>query len=304
MTDTATTAAGLADPTLANTVVPYLVVDGAAAAIDFYVRAFGAIEQHRLVGDDGRVGHAEITIGSSRLNLADEYPEADAIAPTTRGGTSTSFTIEVADVDRAFATALEMGATSLREVADQFYGMRQGSLRDPWGHRWSLSQMIAGFGDEQYLANSAELGFEVLNADPSTPTVHNPALPVATTAAAADPQVKHHVSGDLYYFTLPVPDLARGQRFFSAVLGWQFVDPDNGHVGNITAPPGGLNVTDEAGARLWFVVDDIHTAVARVRAAGGTAQDPVLYESGWSSDCVDDQGTVFSLSVPSDAYSG
>jgi predicted enzyme related to lactoylglutathione lyase len=102
---------------------------------------------------------------------------------------------------------------------------------------------------------------------------------------------------------MPVADLAKAQRFFGAVLGWQFGSPDNGHVENISAPPGGPNVSGDTGARLWFVVEDIHTAVERVRANGGTASEPVHYESGWSSDCTDDQGTIFSLSVPSAEYS-
>ena len=274
-------------------VMPYIIVRGAAAAIDFYVHAFGAVEHHRLVGDDGRIGHAEITIGTTQFRLADEYPEYDALGPISRGGTPVNFTVTVRGVDRMFARAIELGATEVRPVADQFYGHRQGTLRDPFGHQWSLSQPIPGFDPEQYVANSAAEGFTVVNAEPPTPSAD----------VEHDQQIKHHVPGDLYYFTLPVQDLARGQRFFSAVLGWRFADPDNGHVGNITAPPGGLNVSGDAGARLWFVVDDIHAAVARVRAAGGTAQEPVFYDSGWSADCVDDQGTMFSLSVPSNAYS-
>ena len=119
-------------------------------------------------------------------------------------------------------------------------------------------------------------------------------------------QLKRHAPGDLYYFTLPVHDMAKAQAFFAAVLGWQFDDPERGHVVNITAPPGGVRqVEPDASTRpeLWFVVDDIHVAVAKVRELGGTAQDPVLYDSGWSADCVDDQGTTFNLSVPAQKYS-
>ena len=117
-----------ADLTAAPTVTPYLCVDGAAAAIDFYVDAFGAVEHHRMVGDDGRIGHAEIVIGNSRIMLADEYPEAGVLAPTTRGGSSTNFnfaTPDAATLDAIFTRALELGATELRPVADQFYGHRQ-----------------------------------------------------------------------------------------------------------------------------------------------------------------------------------
>lgn len=152
-------------PTTVNTVTPYLCVNGAAAAIDFYVAAFGAVEHHRMVGDDGRIGHAEIVIGTSRLMLADEYPEIGVLSPTTRGGSSTNFTLEVTDVDRAFAKAIELGATQLRPVEDQFYGSRQGTLVDPFGHQWSLSTPLAGFTDDAYATNSADQGFEVRRPD-------------------------------------------------------------------------------------------------------------------------------------------
>jgi uncharacterized glyoxalase superfamily protein PhnB/predicted enzyme related to lactoylglutathione lyase len=290
-----------ADVTVQNTVTPYLCVAGAAAAIDFYVDAFGAVEHHRMVGDDGRIGHAEIVIGSSRIMLADEYPEAGVLSPTTRGGTSTNFTLAATDatmLDAMFSRALALGATELRPVEDQFYGHRQGTLRDPFGHQWSISSPIDGFDDDRYQANSRDAGFDVVRPDrpsPTSPTSRSH----DTSDHQVDHQVKAHVRGDLYYFTLQVPDLARAQRFYSSVLGWDFATADNGHVTNITAPPGGIRqVDDPGGADLWFVVDDIHTAVAAVRSAGGTADEPVHYESGWSADCTDDQGVRFSLSVP------
>ena len=113
--------------------------------------------------------------------------------------------------------------------------------------------------------------------------------------------MKHHDRGDLFYFTLPTKDLVRAQAFFGALLGWQFAAPDAGHAENIAAPPGGLH----AGAQqidLWFVVEDIHAAAEQVRALGGTAQEPVLYDSGWDVECTDDQGTPFHLSVPAAKY--
>ncbi len=270
-----------------RTVTPYLSVRGAAAAIDFYVAAFGAVEHHRLVGDDGRIGHAEILIGDCRLALADEYPEYDVYGPESLGGATTAFTIAVDDADAAFARAIAAGATMLREVADQFHGHRTGAVRDPFGHRWNLSAPLPDFDEARYTSASAAAGF-----------AHVP----GSTGRTEHAQWKRYGPGDLYYFTLPTRDLPRAQRFFGAVLGWQFADPDNGHVANIAAPPGGPNVTDDAGARLWFIVDDIHAAVDRVRAAGGTARTPVEYASGWSVDCIDDQGTEFSLSVPSPDY--
>ncbi len=269
---------------IAQTITAYISVRNAAAAIAFYVEAFDAVEVSRLVGDDGRIGHAEITIGSSKLMLADEYPEIDVVGPQTRGGPTCSFTIEVPDVDASFARAVAAGATVERPVADQFHGNRMGWVRDPFGHRWTLSTPIADFDRAEYARAGREAGFELIESA----------------------QLKRHAPGDLYYFTLPVHDMAKAQAFFAAVLGWQFDDPERGHVVNITAPPGGVRqVEPDASTRpeLWFVVDDIHVAVAKVRELGGTAQDPVLYDSGWSADCVDDQGTTFNLSVPAQKYS-
>ena len=263
----------------AQSITAYISVRNAAAAIAFYVEAFGAVEVSRLVSDDGRIGHAEITIGNSKLMLADEYPEIDSLGPESRGGPSCSFTIEVPDVDASFHRAVVAGATVTRPIADQFHGNRMGSVTDPFGHRWTLSTPIVGFDRAEYARISKDEGYELIEGR----------------------QVKHHNPGDLYYFTLPVHDLSRAQAFFTAVLGWQFPDPQQGHIANISAPPGGIaTVTGDASTRaqLWFVVDDIHAAVAKVRELGGSATDPVNYDSGWSADCVDDQGTTFNLSVP------
>jgi uncharacterized glyoxalase superfamily protein PhnB len=282
MADTAEDTDTALTPTT-QTITAYLSVRNAAAALAFYAEAFGAIEHNRLVGDDGRIGHSEIVIGSSKLMLADEYPEADIVGPETRGGPTCSFTIEVPDVDAAFERAVAAGATVDRPVADQFHGNRMGSLRDPFGHRWTLSTPIADFDHAKYVEGGKEAGFELIESV----------------------QLKKHEQGDLYYFTLPVHDLSRAQAFFGAVLGWQF-DPGQGHVMNISAPPGGIReVTGgtSTSAELWFVVDDIHAAVTTVRELGGQASDPVLYDSGWSAECVDDQGTVFNLSVPAAKYS-
>ncbi len=273
----------------ANTITPYLVVHDADAAIAFYVAAFGAVEHHRLVGDDGRIGHAEIVIGNSRLMLADEYPESGIVGPLTRGGSSTSFTIAVPDVDATFARAIELGGTEARPVADQFYGHRQGTLRDPFGHQWSVSAPIAGFDDATYAANSRDAGFEMRATDASAEEI-------------GSHQVKHYARGDLYYFVMPTKDLARARAFYGAVLGWQFEGEDSGHAANIAAPTGAVNVGADD-ITLWFVVDDIHASVAAVREHGGQAQEPVQYDSGWDADCTDDQGTRFHLSVPAAKYS-
>ena len=267
VTDTEVTQVTAPEPQ-SQSITAYISVRTASAAIAFYIEAFGAVEVSRLVSDDGRIGHAEITIGNSKLMLADEYPEIDSLGP---------------DVDASFHRALIAGATITRPVADQFHGNRMGSLTDPFGHRWTLSTPIAGFDRAEYARISRDEGYELIEGR----------------------QLKHHNEGDLYYFTLPVHDLSRAQAFFTAVLGWQFPDPQGGHIANISAPPGGIaTVTGDASTRaqLWFVVDDIHAAVAKVRELGGSATDPVNYDSGWSADCVDDQGTTFNLSVPATKY--
>jgi len=122
------------------TVTPYLIVRGAAQAIAFYQRAFGAVELFRLDGPGGTIGHAEIRIGDSAVMLADGmdgFPD-----PLTLGGAGTSLHLYVPDVDAAFARAIAAGATVRRPVADQFYGDRTGTLADPFGHVWSLATHV------------------------------------------------------------------------------------------------------------------------------------------------------------------
>lgn len=122
-----------------HTVTPYLLIQGASDAIAFYVRVFGAEEITRLTAPDGRIGHAEIRIGSSTIMIADEHPEMDFLGPKSRGGTTVSLLIYVADADKVFSDALEAGAMELRPICDQFYGDRSGSITDPWGHVWSIA---------------------------------------------------------------------------------------------------------------------------------------------------------------------
>jgi len=112
------------------------------------------------------------------------------------------------------------------------------------------------------------------------------------------------MTGDLGYFTIPVADMKRGRTFYSGLFGWQFA-PDAtdqyGHITN-TTPPGGLHAADGSTAQVWFKVDDIHAAAAKVRQLGGHAQDPQESPSGWNSACRDDQGTHFNLWQPAPGY--
>ncbi|HEX3997998.1 MAG TPA: VOC family protein [Pirellulales bacterium] len=117
-------------PTGYHTATPYLIVSGAAAAIEFYKRAFGATELFRLDGPDGSIGHAEIKIGDPAIMLADEHPEVGAMSPKSLGGTATSILLYVEDVDARFQQAIAAGAKELRPLKNQFYGDRSGTLED------------------------------------------------------------------------------------------------------------------------------------------------------------------------------
>jgi PhnB protein len=120
-------------------VTPYLTVTGAAKALEFYKAAFGAVETVRLVGPDGRVGHAEIEINGSPIMLSEEYPEMDVRSPTTLGGSGVGIHLLVEDSDAVFNRAVKLGATAVKPVEDQFYGERSGRLKDPFGHTWYIA---------------------------------------------------------------------------------------------------------------------------------------------------------------------
>jgi PhnB protein len=122
-----------------HTVTPYLIFSGAAEAIAFYQRALGASEVMRMDGPGGRIHHAEINIGGSRIMLADEHPEIQALSPKTIGGSPVSMHVYVENVDAAVERAVKAGATLVRPVADQFYGDRVGGIEDPFGYRWFIA---------------------------------------------------------------------------------------------------------------------------------------------------------------------
>jgi PhnB protein len=122
-----------------HAVTPYLIVKGADRAIDFYVKAFGARELFRVPQPDGRVGHAELQIGDSRVMLADEHPEIGARSPQSFGGSPVTIHLYVEDVDATVSRAVQVGARLDRPVADQFYGDRNGGLTDPFGHVWFVA---------------------------------------------------------------------------------------------------------------------------------------------------------------------
>jgi PhnB protein len=122
-----------------RTVTPYLIVNGAAKAIEFYKQAFGAVESARLESPGGRVGHAEVKIGDSSVMLADEFPEMGIVGPEALGGSPISILLYVEDVDACFSRAIAAGAKVKRPVIDQFYGDRSGTITDPFGHAWTIA---------------------------------------------------------------------------------------------------------------------------------------------------------------------
>ncbi len=137
-------------------VTPYLIVDGGAAAIDFYASVFGATERMRMDAPEGRIGHAELEIGDSVIMLADEHPEMNARGPRSIGGTPVSLHMYVEDVDSVFERAIDAGAKSVRPVEDQFYGDRLGSFEDPFGHHWNVATHVEDVSPEEMSKRMAD----------------------------------------------------------------------------------------------------------------------------------------------------
>ena len=133
-----------------GTVTPHLIVKGAAEAIDFYTRAFGAEELCRLeCPQTGGVGHAELRIGASRVMLCEEFPQMGGVAPPTLGGSPVSIHLYVDDADAVFDRAVQAGATVAMPLADMFWGDRFGKLVDPFGHHWSVATHVEDVTPEQ-----------------------------------------------------------------------------------------------------------------------------------------------------------
>ncbi|HTA14459.1 MAG TPA: VOC family protein [Solirubrobacteraceae bacterium] len=139
-------------------VMPYLIVDGAGEAIEFYKDVLGATERMRLDGPDGKVGHAELEIGEAVIMLADENPGMNIEGPKSVGGTPVTIHVYLEDADAAFERAVRAGAKSLRAVGDQFYGDRSGQFEDPYGHRWNVATHVEDISEEEMLRRAAEIG--------------------------------------------------------------------------------------------------------------------------------------------------
>ncbi len=141
-----------------HSVTPYLIVDGAAAAIDFYKKAFGAVEVMRMPAPGGRIGHAEIKIGDSHVMLADENAEMNARSPKSVGGTPLSLLVYVENVDEVVKRAVAAGAKLDRPVEDKFYGDRMGAIQDPFGHQWYVGTHIEDVTPEEMKKRMAAMG--------------------------------------------------------------------------------------------------------------------------------------------------
>ena len=267
------------DPQPAHQIVtPYLAVDDASAALDWYRDALGAVELTRFTGDDGRVGHAEISVHGARIYLADAYPEIGVVAASSHEGTSVSLHLEVDDVDAVHARAVEHGAISGREPSDQPHGARSATISDPSGHRWMLSQQIATPSIDEI--DAATPGFSVTGAPPDT----IPQPPI-----------------QLGYYTIHTDDIGLAAAFYSALLGWD-VDPESGHVDNCDLPFGFESRHFEDGYHLWMTVRDPEPVLARILELGGEIVGDSESRSGRSIECRDDQGNRFDLHAPAPGY--
>ena len=122
-----------------HTLTPYIAVDDAAAALDFYARAFGAVERARMDGPDGKIGHASIQIGDSIVMLSDPFPQATTRPPKELGATTTMLYLYVEDADALFKQAVDAGATPTMEPDDMFWGDRLAQVEDPFGHSWQIA---------------------------------------------------------------------------------------------------------------------------------------------------------------------
>jgi PhnB protein len=140
-----------------NVVMPYLPIRGAAAAIEFYRKAFGANERMRMPGPEGKLGHAEVQIGDSVVMLADEYASMDFLGPQSRGGTTVTIHLYVKDVDATVARAAALGAKVVRPVADQFYGDRTATIEDPFGHVWHVATHTEDVPPKELKRRAAEM---------------------------------------------------------------------------------------------------------------------------------------------------
>ena len=269
-------------------VVPYAIVPDATEAITWYGQALGAcMGGDPVIMDDGRIGHAELVINGGIFYLASAFPEQGFEAPVPGVRPSVTMHLTVPDVDAIVKQAVAAGANLERPPTDNPYG-RGGVFVDPFGHRWIVHQDVPSA--EPVDSNGSAVSDASADVDPS-----------GAPASVTRPPLNGDGQGDISYLTLKVSDSTRARTFYGSVLGWTFepgrVDDGWQVVGvqPMTGMWGGGDAVEVSTMVPMYRVDDIGTAVERVRAAGGTATDPEQEPYGWSSDCVDDQGGHFYL---------
>ncbi len=277
MTDTVTT-------TTTAAVIPYICVSPAADAIAWYADVLDAVETVRYAADDGRIGHAELSIAGGQIMLSDEYPELGVVSPRSLGGTSATLHVTVPDVDDIHRRAVDAGAQVAGEPRDEAYGARSFSMVDPFGHRWMIQTPIGNPTVEEIQAQVA--GYTITT-------------PSAATAPAPPPV-------ELGYLTIGVPDTAAARRFYGELFGWQTEPGNSGdeyaHVANTRLPMGITPGAAEESPVLYFRVDDVAVYAARVIGLGGEVISEAVDESGPNVACRDDQGREFQLWQPAPGY--
>lgn len=266
------------------TITPYLCVHPAVDALAWYAANFEAVETIRYTGDDGRIGHAEVTIGGAVVMLSDEYPELDVVAPTTLGGTATTLHLQVPDADATYTKVVGAGARVAGEPKDEAYGARGFSMLDPFGHRWMIQTPIASPTSDE------------IEADMGGYTITTPAAGSVALAAAVE----------VGYVTFALPDTEAAMRFYGNLFGWSAEVGNAGdeyrHVTNTELPLGVTPGAVDEPPKLYFRVDDLGASTARVRELGGTVVSEDAYESGPNAVCRDDQGREFQLWQPAPGY--
>ena len=263
-------------PAVTAAVTPYICVNDGVAALRWYADVLGAVELVRYTADDGRIGHAEMSIGGATFMLSDEYPDFGVLSPTTLGGAGFSMHLVVPDVDAVHARVVESGTAIDRPPSDEAYGARSFTMRDPFGHRWMIQTPIAS---------------------PTTEEIES-GMPGYSITAAAPPPV------EIGYVTFASPDTARASRFYGELFGWA-TEPGNdqyGHIGNTRLPMGLTPGPADEAPSVYFRVDDIARYTARVRELGGEVVSETTYDSGPNAVCHDDQGRQFQLWQPAPGY--
>jgi predicted enzyme related to lactoylglutathione lyase len=243
--------------------IPYLAVRGAREALAWYVEQLGAqIQGDPIVMPDGRIGHAELALGGGEIYLADEHPEIGVVAPSPDAA-AVSLVLQVPDVDETLADVRAAGARVVREPYEG-YGHRGATIVDPFGHRWMLQ---------------------------------TPLVPAAASSYA-------YGQGDAGYTSLWVPDVDRAADFYASVLGWTYEADHKGQGRRVVGatPAQGLFGGQERSTLYGaYVVDDVNAAIGRVRAAGGTAEEPTREPWGLSAMCTDNQGGQLTIYQPADS---